>query len=138
MALSLTSSLRFLSQCLLSALLLCGYCHAKADVAHPLEPVDTSSPRATLTGFLSEMDDLFKRFRDQYWHNPSYEGHLEIAGRAGRVLRTMDLSEVAPSARIEVGYEAATLLYETLGRIELPPIAEMPDAGGRAARRSNG
>lgn len=91
------SSFRFLSQCLLSAVLLSGYCHVKADASHPLEPVDTSSPRATLTGFLTEIDNLFQVFRDEYWDSPSYEGYLDIANRAGRVLRTMDLSEVAPS-----------------------------------------
>ncbi len=122
------SSFRLLSQCLLSAVLLFGYCHAKAEASHPLEPVDTSSPRATLTGFLAEIDGLFQVFRDEYWDSPSYEGYLDIANRAGRVLRTMDLSEVAPSARIEVGYEAATMLYETLARIELPPIEGIPDA----------
>ena len=84
--------------------------------------MDTSSPRATLTGFLAELDELFRLIRDRYWDSPSYDGYLDIAARAGRVLRTMDLGEVAPSARIEVGYEAATLLYETLARIELPPL----------------
>ena len=122
------SFFRFLIQAFLVTLLLFGYCHAKAEVSHPLEPVDTSSPRATLTGFLAELDELFQLIRDQYWDTPSYDGYLDIAARAGRVLRTMDLSEVAPSARIEVGYEAATLLYETLARIEMPPVEEIPDA----------
>jgi MscS family membrane protein len=35
---------------------------------------------------------------------------------------------VAPSARVEVGHQAATLLWETLARIELPPQDEIPDA----------
>ena len=119
---------RFVGLCLLSALLLLGGNYAKADTRHPLEPVDTSSPRATLTGFLGELDEVWRLFRDEYWNSPSYELYLRIANGAARVLRTLDLSDVAPSARIEVGYEAATLLYETLSRIELPPSEDIPDA----------
>ena len=119
---------QFLGKFLLSALLLVNFGFARADPKHPLEPVDTSSPRATLTSFLMEMEGIWRVFRDDYWNTPRYDTYLDIINRAARVLRTMDLSEVAPSARIEVGYEAATLLYETLARIELPPFEEIPDA----------
>jgi MscS family membrane protein len=102
--------------------------HAKADVGYPLESVDTSSPRATLTSFFAELEGAWEVFRDEYWEAPSYEIYLDIIHGAGRTLRTLDLSEVAPSARIEVGYEAFTLLHETLARIELPPMEEIPDA----------
>jgi len=34
----------------------------------------------------------------------------------------LDLSQVAPSARVEVGYDAKTFLYKTLSRIELPGL----------------
>jgi MscS family membrane protein len=122
------SSFRFVCQYLLSAVLLFGGGHAKADPGYPLEPVDTSSPRATLTSFFAELEGAWGVFRDEYWETPSYEIYLDIIHGAGRTLRTLDLSEVAPSARIEVGYEAFTLLYETLARLELPPIEEIPDA----------
>ena len=105
-----SSSLQFVGQCLLIAIMLWGAGYAKADAEHPLEPVDTSSPRATLTGFLDEMDGIWGMFRDEYWDSPGYELYKGIENRAGRVLRTLDLSGVAPSTRIEVGYEAATLL----------------------------
>lgn len=95
---------------------------------HPLAPVDTSSPRATLQGFLQEVDTVWKIYRGQYWDSPSKELNQEIFNIAARALRTLDLSEVAPSARIEVGYDAGTFLYETLSRIELPPIEQIPDA----------
>jgi MscS family membrane protein len=81
-----------------------------------------------LNSFLVEIESAWRVFRDQYWDTPSYEIYLDIINGAGRVMRTLDLSEVAPSARIEVGYEAFTLLYETLARIELPPMEEIPDA----------
>lgn len=100
----------------------------QADEQHPLAPVDTSSPRATLLGFLTEVDRVWEIYRDQYWHSPSKELNQKIFLIAARALRTLDLSEVAPSARNEVGYDAGTFLYETLSRIELPPIDEIPDA----------
>jgi MscS family membrane protein len=124
----LSSSLRLLGQCLLCAVLLSGSCHAQADAEHPLEPVDTSSPHATLTSFITEMEGVWRLFRDEYWDAPTYEIYQDIISRAGRILRTLDLSEVAPSARIEVGHQAATLLYETLARIDLPPMEAIPDA----------
>jgi MscS family membrane protein len=102
---------------------------AGAGTPHPLEPVDTSSPRATLTGFLGEMDEIWTALRDRYWESPSKQAKTEIFGGAARVLRTLDLSGYAPSTRIEVGYDAGTFLYETLSRLELPPADEIPDAG---------
>ena len=95
---------------------------------YPLEPVDTSSPRATLSSFMVELEDIWRLFRDEYWDSPDYAAYLDIESRAGRILRTLDLSDVAPSARVEVGHQAAVLLWETLTRIELPPLEEIPDA----------
>ena len=109
--------------------LFAGQGHALAeDKHHPLEPLDTSSPRATLNSFLADVDRVWQIYRDQYWHSPSKELETLIFQIAARVLRTLDLSEVAPSARTEVGYDAGTFLYETLNRIELPPLDEIPDA----------
>jgi MscS family membrane protein len=96
--------------------------------SNPLEPVDTSSPRATLTGFITELDQIWRLFHDPYWDNPSKELETQIFAGAARVLRTLDLSEFPPSTRIEEGYDAATFLYETLSRIELPPVDEIPGA----------
>ena len=122
------STIRFLSHSLLmlNLWLVPGYAISSGD--HPLEPVDTSSPRATLTSFITELQDVYRIFRDSYWDAPDYAAYQDIMGRAARILRTLDLSEVAPSARIEVGHQAATLLWEVLARIELPPPDEIPDA----------
>ena len=100
----------------------------QAEERYPLESIDTSSPRATLTGFLSNVDAVWKIYRDVFWYSPSSELHGRIFTMAADALRTLDLSEVAPSARIEVSYDAGTYLYETLSRIELPPVDEIPDA----------
>lgn len=95
---------------------------------YPLEPMDTSSPRAVVTGFLAGVDEVWRIYHDQYWHLPSSELDTRINIIAARALRTLDLSEVAPSARVEAGYDAGTYLYETLSRITLPPLDEIPDA----------
>jgi MscS family membrane protein len=111
------------------ATLLAGQGNALAEAKrHPLDPLDTSSPRATLGSFLAEVDQVWRVYRDQYWHAPSNELNTLIFQIAARALRTLDLSQVAPSARAEVGYDAATFLYETLSRIELPPLEDIPDA----------
>ena len=115
-------------QCLFGTVLLFISCYSNAGEPHPLEPVDTSSPRATLNSFLSDVDEVWRIYRDEYWHSPSKELTGRISHIAARALRTLDLSQVAPSARIEVGYDSATFLYETLSRIELPPVEEIPDA----------
>jgi MscS family membrane protein len=115
------------------AVLLPGQGHTAAgDKRHPLEPLDTSSPRATLSSFLADVDEVWQIYRDQYWHSPSAELEAHIFQIAARALRTLDLSQVAPSARIEVGYDTGTFLYETLNRIELPPLEEIPDAASFA------
>jgi len=114
---------------LVLAALLAGQGSALAEAKpHPLDPLDTSSPRATLSSFLAEVDEVWRVYRDQYWHSPSKELSTRINQIAARALRTLDLSQVAPSARIEVGYDAGTFLYETLSRIELPPPEDIPDA----------
>ena len=89
---------------------------------NPLIPVDTWSPRARLISFMVWLEDIWRLFRDGYRDSPDYAACLEIESRAGRILRTMDLSEVAPSAHAKGGHQAAVLLRETLARIELPPL----------------
>ncbi|MEN8107426.1 MAG: mechanosensitive ion channel domain-containing protein [Pseudomonadota bacterium] len=63
---------------LLSALLMLALQPVNAAERYPLEPVDTSSPRATLTGFLAEVDKVWRIYRDRYWHSPSQELKMEI------------------------------------------------------------
>jgi len=110
------------------ALLLSSTSLVHAEAEHPLEPLDTSSPRATLNAFVAGLEDVYRRFRDDYWDNASYATYQDLIRRVVPVLRTLNLSDVPPSARGEVSYQAAVLLYEVLARIELPPLEEVPDA----------
>ena len=94
---------------------------------HPLRPVDTSSPRATLTGFLESSDAIGRFYRDVYYVDPTL-AHLQAAFNARRrtAFRVLDLHDVAPATRDQVAVEASVYLYEILSRIELPPAEAIP------------
>jgi MscS family membrane protein len=98
------------------------------DTSHPLEPLDLSSPRATLNSLLTTGDAYFRLARDEHWRTPSraIADRLHVMGVEAE--RTLDLSEVPPAARFEIGRDAFIYLYEVLSRIELPPTADIPDA----------
>jgi len=98
-----------------------------AGAGHSLEPIDTSSPRATFESFLSVTEETARSYTE-YHDAPSpatQEAFLRIEGKASRLL---DLSEVPPAARTEVGFATFLLLWEVIARMELPDIAEIPDA----------
>jgi MscS family membrane protein len=103
-----------------------------ADAAHPLEPLDLSSPRATLNTFLTTGDAFFQLLRDEYWQAPSRAAVDRLHDFNTRLERTLDLSEVPPAARFELGRDGIIYLYEVLSRIELPPEADIPDAAAYA------
>lgn len=116
----------------LAALLPCAAAGAAADSEpHPLAPVDLSSPRAVLEGFLEDVDNVWDDVL-QARGRPTEADQARVLVLADRVLRRLDLSDVAPTARIEEGYDSATYLWEVLSRIELPPLAEIPDAAAFA------
>jgi MscS family membrane protein len=94
---------------------------------HPLEPSDTSSPRATMESFLALTDEAARRlveYRDA--PSPATQKALMQAGR--KIRRLFDLSQVPPTARHEVAGEAYALLWDILARLELPDLEEIPDA----------
>jgi len=94
---------------------------ATAQKENPLESVDTSSPRATLTSFLEQMNEAVTLYRK--------EG--DRAGARALVfdaIRCLDLSEVPPTVVDTVGFEAALRLKEVLDRIPVPSGRSVPDA----------
>lgn len=94
--------------------------------AHPLKPPDLSSPRATLKTFLEAGDAVGKYLGGGYETSPSREEYYHLVLLVGPALKSLDLSEVAPAARYKTGRAVALALYDTLGRIELPPFDEIP------------
>jgi MscS family membrane protein len=99
-----------------------------ADAGHPLEPLDLSSPRATLNTFLMTGDAYFQLLTDEYWETPSRAAAARLHEMGVKAERTLDLSEAPPAARFEMGRDGIIYLYEVLSRIELPPAADIPDA----------
>ena len=102
-------------------LLLCAAPSVAAEEGNPLEPVDTSSPRATLASFLEEMNEAVELYR----------GESDRLGARAEVLdavRCLDLSEVPPTIADTVGFETALRLKEVLDRIPVPPSRKIPDA----------
>jgi MscS family membrane protein len=92
----------------------------------PLEPVDTSSPRATLNSLLTNVDKVLTVLNGEYRHAPSRELASRSVVPVERALATLDLSETPPATRVESGLDAGTYLYEVLSRLELPQPKDIP------------
>ncbi|MBW2476600.1 MAG: mechanosensitive ion channel family protein [Deltaproteobacteria bacterium] len=101
---------------------------AWADSSHPLEPMDLSSPRATLNSFLATGDATFKHIRDEHWRESSRVAEENLRKFNISLHRMMDLREFPPAARYDLGRDVSVYLYEVLSRIELPPKEDIPDA----------
>jgi MscS family membrane protein len=95
--------------------------------ASPLEPADTSSPRATLTSFIDACNEIYniiqREERGQIPRNDS--DHTRISEK---IFRCLDLSGQADFLKRYTAGEAAVSLKEVIDRIELPPLNEIPDA----------
>ena len=109
-------------------LVLCLPVAGVADDRHPLEPLDLSSPRATLNSFLTKGDAAYRLVRDEYLQTPSDTYRDRLADSVIWHQRMVDLSEIPPAARFELGRDAIVYLYEVLSRVELPSEADIPDA----------
>ena len=88
----------------------------------PLEPPDTSSPRATLESFMRYSQMYYQALR-----NPD-TGEVALRESRERAEECFDLSKIAPSIRAEVALESVLRLREILDRIPLPDFADIPDA----------
>jgi MscS family membrane protein len=86
-----------------------------------LQPIDTSSPRATFQEFRDNLENAYRQWRLR-------QGSMAPLQAARRALRTLDLGHVGDALADEIGLEAALYLYETTSRIDLPPPAGIPDA----------
>ncbi len=107
------------------------------DPIHPLKPTDLSSPRATLKTFLDAGDAVGAYLAQDYLSSPSRTKFNHLFLLAKPVLECLNLTEVAPTARRKAGFSAASALYETLSRIQLPPFDQIPDASQLKALSSS-
>ncbi|MCP4903205.1 MAG: mechanosensitive ion channel [bacterium] len=99
---------------------------AETPVDHPLEPPDRSSPRATLSTFLTSADLAWTLY------SANESGFKEPFRNARNCL---DLSEIPPLVLREISAENTLLLKDVLDKIELPPQNEIPDAEAVATLR---
>jgi MscS family membrane protein len=97
------------------------------DRVHPLQPPDRSSPRATLKTFLDSCDATAAFMANDYLKAPSLQKYQHLISLAQVPEQCLDLSEVPPSARLKVMRSAVAALYETLNRLELPSLNDIPD-----------
>ena len=107
-----------------------------ADV-NPLRPVDTSSPRATLQGFVVTMDEIYLGMRDVlqeyaasqrlYLTPDERRKQLEVLSTAAKAIEVLDLSGIPPILRDTVAPERAIQLKEIFDRIEFPSFESIPD-----------
>jgi MscS family membrane protein len=111
------------------ALLLFASIASGQEPAHPLKPPDRSSPRATLKTFLDSADALAAFLAREFVSTPTRQEFQHLRSLSEVPVRCLDLSAVPPAARFKEGRTAALLLYETLSRIELPPLSQVSDAG---------
>ncbi|WP_159079931.1 mechanosensitive ion channel family protein [Methyloceanibacter sp. wino2] len=100
---------------------------AWADTAKPLLAIDTSSPRATMQTFL-DVTQALESAAIKLRSEPGPAAQAEAESLMRKALRTLDLSQVRPSARREIGGDAVVFLVDILRRIDLPPLDSIPDA----------
>ncbi len=94
----------------------------------PLKPADLSSPRATLQTFLEAGDAVGAYLAQDYLPSPSRTKFAHLYSLAGPIIKCLDLTEMPPAARLKGGPSAASALYDTLSRIQLPLFEQIPDA----------
>jgi MscS family membrane protein len=99
---------------------------ATEEYISPLQPADTTSPRATLKAFRDNFDRAFR----SYYETGLREG-VDHGARA-RSFRTLDISKLPPAQARRLAAEAMLLINEVLDKLELPPYEEMPDEAAMA------
>lgn len=94
---------------------------------HPLKPADRSSPRAALKTFLDAGDAVGTFIKEDYLPSPSRAKFHHLMLLIESAVESLDLSQVPPASRKRAGRAAVRYLYETLNRIQLPPLEEIPE-----------
>ncbi|MFZ1830715.1 MAG: mechanosensitive ion channel family protein [Candidatus Competibacteraceae bacterium] len=115
---------------LLIMLALCfttGIAHGQEPV-YPLQPPDRSSPRATLKTFLDSGDALGAFLVREYLPDPSHTKFQRLIVLGAAPVECLNLSEMPLASRLKASRAAAVALYETLSRLPLPVVEDIPDA----------
>jgi MscS family membrane protein len=137
-----TNFTRCSARAFLAALLFSFALGARAADNFVLRPPDTSSPRATLQGFILGADEIYGRMTTAvgdyaesgrlYLTAEERREQLAALSEARKLLRYLDLSHVPPVLSDTVPPERFLQLKEVLDRIEIPPFTEIPDQDAMA------
>jgi len=110
---------------------------------NPLHPADTSSPRATLQGFIEITDEIFLGMRDVlssyaatdrlYFSAQERRRQIESLRKGFTAIRFMDISQILPVLKDTLAAEHALQLKEILDRIPLPAFTDVPDRQAMAS-----
>ena len=113
---------------------------ASATPFNPLKPVDTSSPRATLFGFIDLMEtahgigvgvlDQYRASSRLFFTPDEFETLFSTRKYLLTANRTLDLSALPQAMALESSRKLTIQLKEVLDRLELPPPDQVPDAQG--------
>ncbi|MEZ5866604.1 MAG: mechanosensitive ion channel family protein [Geminicoccaceae bacterium] len=117
----MTLAARRLAQLLLLALALA--MPAQARESRPpadFSPPSTDSPRATIASLFAEVERAFRLRAESDTHNLG-----ALLGQ--RALALVDLDQVPPDLQAQTAIETVLRLYVILGRVDLPPLDEIPD-----------
>ena len=116
-----------------------------SEVRGRLRPVDTSSPRSTLEGFLHSVNRAYARIMQAeaaltatpptMTKEEAREIERAADDRLKRAIATLDLSQVPEALRKDVGLEAVLQLKEVFDRMPLPPLDSVPNVHFVAAAR---
>lgn len=114
-------------------LTLCLPAAVSAETDHPLEPMDLSSPRATLKSFMDAGDAAFQQMSDIYHSTPSRTSVNQLIGLGRRAKSALDLTDIPPAIVFDASRDGIIYLYDILSRIELPAAEDIPDASAYTA-----
>jgi len=109
------------------ALLLLLLVAGAAGARNPLQSEDTSSPRATMESFFALTEEAARRYYE-FRDSPSPATQDALWQISDKATGLFDLSQVPPAARRKVADETFYLIWEIIGRVELPDLADIPDA----------
>jgi len=92
---------------------------------YPLEPPDTSSPRATLRTFLTDAREAWTIFFSE--QESRRKRHGSAGRRLRRATRCLDLSGLTTGTHSDVANRTAVMLLDVLERVQMPLWSEIPD-----------
>ena len=111
--------------------------YLEGSVRNRLEPIDTSSPRSTLEGFLYSVNSVYalvmktdaalKANPPTIKKDDAHEIEAAALNLMARARATIDLSRVPEAIRDQVGVVSVLQLKEIFDRMPLPPIESVPD-----------